>query len=166
MHDIDRLKTIASHMGGLQIVYAGKAHPHDGGGKVLIEAIFRARDALAGHVPVVYLEDYDLELAKLLTSGVDLWLNTPLPPLEASGTSGMKAALNGVPSLSVLDGWWIEGHVENVTGWRLAIVRLCHRRPARLPMRRRCTKNSNASSCRCSTEIETAISTSCGTRLR
>jgi starch phosphorylase len=119
MHDVDRLKAMAKDAGRLQIVYAGKAHPHDGGGKVLIEAIFRAGHALVDHVPVVYLEDYDLDLARLLTSGVDLWLNTPLPPLEASGTSGMKAALNGVPSLSVLDGWWIEGHVENVTGWAI-----------------------------------------------
>jgi len=70
-------------------------------------------------VPVVYLAEYDIELAKYLCSGVDLWLNTPQKPLEASGTSGMKAALNGVPSLSILDGWWIEGHVEGATGWAI-----------------------------------------------
>lgn len=119
MYDLGRLKEIASTAGRLQIVYAGKAHPRDGGGKALIETIFRARSALGDYVPVVYLPEYDLDLAKLLTSGVDLWLNTPLPPLEASGTSGMKAALNGVPSLSILDGWWIEGHVEGVTGWSI-----------------------------------------------
>jgi starch phosphorylase len=70
-------------------------------------------------VPVVFLANYDLEVAKRMTSGVDLWLNTPQPPLEASGTSGMKAALNGIPSLSVLDGWWIEGLIEGVTGWSI-----------------------------------------------
>ncbi len=68
---------------------------------------------------MVYLENYDLPLAGLLTAGVDVWLNTPRRPLEASGTSGMKAAHNGVPSLSTLDGWWIEGHVEGVTGWSI-----------------------------------------------
>jgi starch phosphorylase len=119
MFDLDRLKTLTNRAGRMQIVYAGKAHPRDTGGKRLIESIFRARDALGAQIPVVYLENYDLDLARQLTSGVDLWLNTPLPPLEASGTSGMKAALNGVPSLSVLDGWWIEGHVENVTGWSI-----------------------------------------------
>jgi starch phosphorylase len=68
---------------------------------------------------VAYLANYDMELGKLLCAGADIWLNTPLPPREASGTSGMKAALNGVPSLSVLDGWWIEGHIEGVTGWSI-----------------------------------------------
>jgi starch phosphorylase len=116
MHDVDRLKRIATTVGQMQVVYAGKAHPHDAPGKAVIERIFRARESLG---PVVYLENHDMELEKLLTSGVDLWLNTPHPPLEASGTSGMKAALNGVPSLSVLDGWWIEGHIENVTGWSI-----------------------------------------------
>ena len=66
---------------------------------------------------MVYLPDYDLAMAQLMVAGVDIWLNTPLPPLEASGTSGMKAAFNGVPSLSVLDGWWLEGCIEGVTGW-------------------------------------------------
>jgi len=69
------------------------------------------------------LEHYDMEIARLMTSGVDLWLNTPLPPMEASGTSGMKAALNGVPSLSILDGWWIEGCIEGVTGWAISEAR-------------------------------------------
>jgi len=70
-------------------------------------------------IKIVFLENYDLELAKVITSGVDLWLNTPKIPCEASGTSGMKACLNGVPSLSVLDGWWVEGCVEGVTGWAI-----------------------------------------------
>jgi len=74
---------------------------------------------LAGDIEVIYLENYDLHLGALMTAGVDLWLNTPQPPLEASGTSGMKACLNGVPNLSVLDGWWVEGHLEGLTGWAI-----------------------------------------------
>ncbi len=118
-HDIARLKAIAAQAGGLQIVYAGKAHPQDHDGKEQIKRIFRMRDALRGSVTIVYLPDYDWALGALLTSGVDLWLNTPQPPLEASGTSGMKSALNGVPSLSILDGWWIEGCIEGKTGWAI-----------------------------------------------
>jgi starch phosphorylase len=104
-------------VGPFQIVYAGKAHPNDQGGKDIIRRIVTAAREIGADVPVIYLPDYGLELAALLVAGVDLWLNTPLKPQEASGTSGMKAALNGVPSLSVLDGWWVEGHVEGVTGW-------------------------------------------------
>ena len=85
--------------------------------KEMISRVFQAAGALGDAVKVVYLENYDMALGKILCAGVDLWLNTPLRPLEASGTSGMKAALNGVPSLSILDGWWVEGHVEHVTGW-------------------------------------------------
>jgi len=103
----------------LQFVFAGKAHPHDDPGKEGIRAILRAARELGDAVPVAYLAGYDLELAQLLVAGVDVWLNTPLPPQEASGTSGMKAALNGVPSFSVLDGWWCEGCVEGVTGWAI-----------------------------------------------
>jgi len=118
--DLERLKKIASTAGGLQIVYAGKAHPADQPGKDIIAHIVRCRDELrSSPVQVAYLENYDLDLAKLLVAGVDVWLNTPQPPMEASGTSGMKAALNGVPSLSVLDGWWVEGHIEDVTGWAI-----------------------------------------------
>ncbi|MDD3619173.1 MAG: alpha-glucan family phosphorylase [Desulfobulbaceae bacterium] len=117
--DIGRLKRIASENGGLQIIYSGKAHPRDKGGKELIQRIFQAKKELREDVRVVYVENYDMAFGRLITGGVDLWLNTPLPPLEASGTSGMKAALNGVPSLSVLDGWWIEGHIEGVTGWSI-----------------------------------------------
>lgn len=117
--EVERLRKISKEAGQLQVIYAGKAHPNDEGGKKLIRKIFQARETLREDIPIVYLENYDLELAKLLTAGVDLWLNTPQPPLEASGTSGMKAALNGVPSLSVLDGWWMEGHIEGVTGWSI-----------------------------------------------
>ena len=117
--DLERLKKIARQVGPLQLVYAGKAHPRDDGGKAIIRRIFEAAATLAGAVRVVYLENYDMALGKLLCSGVDVWLNTPLRPQEASGTSGMKAALNGVPSFSVLDGWWIEGHIEGVTGWSI-----------------------------------------------
>ena len=101
------------------MIYAGKAHPKDEPGKELIRRIFRARDALAGQVKVAYLPGYDMRLGGLITAGCDVWLNTPQPPNEASGTSGMKAALNGVPSLSVLDGWWIEGCIEGLTGWAI-----------------------------------------------
>ena len=80
---------------------------------------FSAREQLRDKIKVAYLENYSMEIGKLMTAGVDLWLNTPLPPMEASGTSGMKAAVNGVPSLSVLDGWWIEGCIEGVTGWSI-----------------------------------------------
>ena len=117
--DIDRLNAVADASGNIQIVYAGKAHPRDVRGKEIIASINAARDKLSDKIQLVYLENYGIELGGLLTSGVDLWLNTPEPPKEASGTSGMKAALNGVPSLSVLDGWWIEGWVEGVTGWSI-----------------------------------------------
>jgi starch phosphorylase len=117
--DIERLRAIAQRVGPLQIVYGGKAHPKDESGKALIQRIYQAASALRSDIRIVYLEEYDMALAKQVCSGVDLWLNTPLKPHEASGTSGMKAALNGVPSLSVLDGWWIEGHVEGVTGWSI-----------------------------------------------
>jgi len=116
--DIERLKAIARDR-TFQIVVAGKAHPHDENGKQLIEQVCMRASELAGTITVVFLADYDMSLAQTLTSGVDVWLNTPLPPFEASGTSGMKAAFNGVPSLSVLDGWWIEGCLEGVTGWAI-----------------------------------------------
>ena len=121
--DLDRLRQIAKSAGQFQIIYAGKAHPNDGGGKDIIRRIFQAKKALRKTVPVVFLDDYNLELGGKITSGVDLWLNTPQFPLEASGTSGMKSALNGVPSLSILDGWWVEGHIEGVTGWCIGETR-------------------------------------------
>ncbi len=116
--DIERLKAIAQQR-SFQIVLAGKAHPRDEGGKRLIEQLHARARALEGVVPVVYLPDHDMDIARLLVAGVDIWLNTPLRPFEASGTSGMKAAFNGVPSLSVLDGWWVEGCIEGVTGWAI-----------------------------------------------
>jgi glycogen phosphorylase len=119
LSDLDRLRSIAKNVGNFQIVFAGKAHPKDGGGKDIIRRIFKAKKALKKNVSIVFLDDYNLELGGKLTSGGDLWLNTPQYPLEASGTSGMKAALNGVPSLSILDGWWVEGHIEGVTGWSI-----------------------------------------------
>jgi starch phosphorylase len=119
LSDVDRLERIARQVGPLQVIYGGKSHPRDDSGKAIIRHIFEAGAALADTVPVVYLEEYDMALGKYLCAGVDLWLNSPQKPYEASGTSGMKAALNGVPSLSVLDGWWIEGHVEGVTGWSI-----------------------------------------------
>lgn len=119
LSDLDRLRQIAKNAGQFQIIYAGKAHPNDGGGKDIIRHIFHAKKALRKTVPVVFLDEYNLDLGGQMTSGVDLWLNTPQFPLEASGTSGMKAALNGVPSLSILDGWWVEGHIEGVTGWSI-----------------------------------------------
>jgi glycogen phosphorylase len=117
--DLDRLRAMAAGAGRLQLVFAGKAHPHDEEGKRVIERVFAAREALRNEIAIAYLEDYDMTQAGVLTAGSDVWLNTPHAPLEASGTSGMKAALNGVPSLSVLDGWWLEGHVEGVTGWAI-----------------------------------------------
>jgi len=119
LREVERLNRMAEKQGPLQIIYAGKAHPHDDRGKEIIRDIFAAREKLSPEIALVYLEDYGVSLAARLTSGVDLWLNTPEAPLEASGTSGMKAAVNGVPSLSILDGWWIEGHIEGVTGWSI-----------------------------------------------
>jgi starch phosphorylase len=115
--DMEQLRKISREAGKFQLIFGGKAHPNDNAGKELIKHIFAAAGALRNDVKIVYLANYDMAVAKLLTAGVDVWLNTPQPPMEASGTSGMKAALNGVPSLSVLDGWWIEGCIEGVTGW-------------------------------------------------
>ena len=118
--DPDRLHAFAEKIGGLQIIYAGKAHPADNAGKGLIRDVFTAAAHLNNSkLRILYLENYDWDLGEQLTNGVDVWLNTPLRPYEASGTSGMKAALNGVPNLSVLDGWWIEGCAEGITGWAI-----------------------------------------------
>lgn len=116
--DLGRLQAIARNQ-PFQIVLAGKAHPHDEIGRQLIAQLHAHARTLSGCITVVYLPDYDMALAQILTAGSDVWLNTPLPPMEASGTSGMKAAMNGVPSLSVLDGWWIEGCIEGLTGWAI-----------------------------------------------
>jgi len=118
--DIERLRRIGRNVGSIQILFAGKAHPHDESGKDMIRRVVGAAACLEGTgVRVIYLNNYEMELAGFLTSGVDLWLNTPLRPFEASGTSGMKAALNGIPSLSILDGWWVEGCHEGLTGWAI-----------------------------------------------
>jgi len=117
--DEERLRRIIERVGPLQLVYSGKAHSRDTSGKAAIERIFSVARELKDTLRVVYLEEYDMTLAAVMVAGVDLWLNNPLKPLEASGTSGMKAALNGVPSLSVLDGWWLEGWIEGVTGWAI-----------------------------------------------
>lgn len=117
--DVDRLLRIVQRAGPIQLLYGGKAHARDTTGKAAIERIFAVAAELKDSLRIVYLEEYDMTLAALLVAGVDLWLNNPQKPLEASGTSGMKAALNGVPSLSVLDGWWLEGCIEGVTGWAI-----------------------------------------------
>jgi starch phosphorylase len=118
--DPERLQRAARELGGLQILLSGKAHPADDPAKAKIQRVVEfAKQLGSDELKIVYLDNYDWSLGALLTSGVDLWLNTPKRPYEASGTSGMKAALNGVPSLSVLDGWWIEGWIEGVTGWAI-----------------------------------------------
>ena len=117
-NDLARLKAISARY-PFQVVMAGKAHPRDEGGKLLIQALHGHMRALADSIPMAFLPDYDMETALAMVSGSDVWLNTPLRPLEASGTSGMKAAFNGVPQLSVLDGWWVEGCIEGVTGWAI-----------------------------------------------
>ncbi|MCC6676004.1 MAG: alpha-glucan family phosphorylase [Phycisphaerales bacterium] len=122
--DPARLRTIARSAGRLQILYAGKAHPHDGAGKAIIAEINQAIAGLNSppDLRIAFLPNYDIALARKLVAGCDMWLNTPEPPLEASGTSGMKAALNGVPSFSTMDGWWIEGCVEGETGWGIGDI--------------------------------------------
>ncbi len=118
--DPERLKEIAAKAGGLQILYAGKAHPQDEPGKALIQQVVADAARLGNdNLRIVYLENYAWDLGAWLTAGVDVWVNNPRRPYEASGTSGMKAAMNGVPSLSILDGWWIEGCIEGVTGWAI-----------------------------------------------
>ncbi len=117
--DPSRPTRIARRAGPLQVLFGGKSHPNDESGKALIRRVWQAAEALKKDLTIVYLEEYDFELAKYLVAGVDLWLSNPEKPLEASGTSGMKAALNGVPSLSTVDGWWVEGLVEGVTGWAI-----------------------------------------------
>jgi starch phosphorylase len=118
LSDIKRLVDIGS--GKVQFVFAGKAHPHDEGGKEMVSRLLcEAQNMVGADLPIVFLEDYGMDLGALLVQGVDLWLNNPVRPMEASGTSGMKCAVNGIPNFSVLDGWWIEGWVEGVTGWAI-----------------------------------------------
>jgi starch phosphorylase len=118
--DLNQLTSIASRY-PFQIVMAGKAHPHDVEGKELIRKIYQMIDQLRGKVVGTFLPNYDMKIARTLVAGADVWLNTPLPPREASGTSGMKAALNGVLNLSVMDGWWVEACIDNVTGWSIGL---------------------------------------------
>jgi starch phosphorylase len=118
-HNPARLRQIVQKVGPIQLVYGGKAHPADGGGKDLIRQVYGGAASVADAIQSVYVENYDMHWGALITAGVDLWLNNPLRPQEASGTSGMKSAINGVPSFSILDGWWIEGHIEGVTGWSI-----------------------------------------------
>ncbi len=117
--DAGRLKDISAKVGPLQIIYAGKAHPKDTSGKEAIKKIYNFKKSSGENINLTYIHNYDISIAKLMVAGVDLWLNTPRRPKEASGTSGMKAAHNGVPQFSTLDGWWIEGCVENITGWSI-----------------------------------------------
>jgi starch phosphorylase len=116
--DIERLLKINKEK-RLQLVFSGKAHPKDEEGKKMIQEIYRHSQNLKDELRIVYLENYEMGLAKKMVSGVDVWLNTPLPPFEASGSSGMKAAHNGVLNFSVIDGWWVEGMIEGVTGWSI-----------------------------------------------
>jgi len=114
-HDMDRLESLGAKK--IQVIFSGKAHPKDHEGKEIIRQIVSKSKAMFGKVKIIYLENYNMWLGRMITSGVDVWLNTPLRPNEASGTSGMKATLNGVPNLSVLDGWWAEGCKNGVNGW-------------------------------------------------
>jgi len=119
--DLNKLRE-ATRQGRIQLVFAGKAHPKDELGKKMMEDLFGYIDRLKNEIDIAYLENYNMEMSAKLTSGVDVWLNTPLPPYEASGTSGMKAAHNGVINFSILDGWWIEGCVEGITGWGIGLA--------------------------------------------
>lgn len=118
-YDMKKLLKIHDKVGKIQIIYAGKAHPNDQDGKEMIRYIHEIKEKHKDKIKIVFLEGYEMNLAKKLIAGVDIWLNTPLPPNEASGTSGMKAAHNGVPHFSTLDGWWIEGFINRKTGWSI-----------------------------------------------
>jgi starch phosphorylase len=118
LSDLEMLKKV-NRRGKIQLIFAGKAHPRDEAGKQIIREIFKTADLLKDEIKIAFLANYDMDLAAKMVSGVDVWLNTPTRPLEASGTSGMKAAHNGVVNFSILDGWWIEGWIEGVTGWAI-----------------------------------------------
>jgi starch phosphorylase len=115
----ERLRQISQKVGPLQIIYSGKAHPKDGSGKQSIKHIFNVMKSINDTIKIAFIHNYDMLIGKLMTAGVDIWLNTPRRPKEASGTSGMKAAHNGVPQFGTLDGWWLEGCIENITGWTI-----------------------------------------------
>ena len=114
---MQRLRAIGA--GKIQFVFSGKAHPRDKGGKQLIRDIFESAHQIADEIPVAFIENYDMHTGLMMTSGVDIWLNNPIRPMEASGTSGMKAAMNGVPNCSILDGWWPEACIHGVNGWAI-----------------------------------------------
>ena len=116
-HDLERLTKIGADK--IQFVFSGKAHPRDNGGKDLIRSIFESASNIESTIPVAFLEDYDMQIGLDMTSGVDIWLNNPIRPMEASGTSGMKAAMNGVPNCSILDGWWPEACIHGKNGWAI-----------------------------------------------
>jgi len=120
--DYQRLQKIAERLGPIQIIYSGKAHPNDTIGKETIKHIFDTMKGNNEHVKITFINNYNMIIGKMMTSGVDIWLNTPKRPLEASGTSGMKAAHNGVPQFGTLDGWWLEGCIENITGWSIGPI--------------------------------------------
>lgn len=157
LEDLKRLKDLNKKVGEIQIIYAGKAHPNDEIGKTLISEVNKRIKKLAGQVKIVFLENYDLELAKLLVAGSDIWLNNPLPPNEASATSGMKAAHNGVMQISTYDGWWPEAYVGGRTGWTITdaqdlyetlekkVIPLYYQRPQKWQRMMRDTISLNAS---------------------
>jgi starch phosphorylase len=116
-HDLEKLREIGA--GKIQFVFSGKAHPKDEGGKQLIRDIFASAKTVEEEIPVAFIENYNMDTGLAMTSGVDIWLNNPIRPLEASGTSGMKAAMNGVPNCSILDGWWPEACKHGINGWAI-----------------------------------------------
>jgi len=120
--DFERLrKLLVDPYRPVQIVFAGKAHPADNPGKEVLQTVYQFTRDPAFEGRVAFLEDYDMHLAHLLVQGVDVWMNLPRVPLEASGTSGMKASLNGVPQFGTLDGWWQEGY-DGLSGWAIPPV--------------------------------------------
>ena len=121
--DVDRLLEIGS--GRIQFIFSGKAHPKDISGKEIIKEVVQSAKRLSDSINIVFIENYNMWLGRLITSGVDVWLNTPIRPKEASGTSGMKATLNGVPNFSILDGWWAEGCVHGKNGWAIGSIDSC-----------------------------------------
>ena len=120
LQDLNRLKKILNNpWRPVQIIFAGKAHSDDQQSKMLLQQVFNAAKNQVFGGRIAFVEDYDELLAQYMVHGVDVWVNNPLPPMEASGTSGMKASLNGVPQLSILDGWWIEGY-NGRNGWAIS----------------------------------------------
>ena len=115
--NLERLRNIGSNK--IQFVFSGKAHPKDIGGKMLIKSIYEGAKKIEDEIPVIFLENYSMDTGLIMTAGSDIWLNNPIRPMEASGTSGMKAALNGTPNCSILDGWWPEACIHGKNGWAI-----------------------------------------------